>query len=531
MDKYLCKKWCYTLNRKKILNNGAVIDIGSNNVKLTISQCRNDNIEEIEKSVYPIDLGHEAFNYGKISVEKIKELTKALKGFSNILNEYQISQTKIIATSVFREAENAAYVADQLKIQNDMTFEVLEDDEEKSLIYFDILRRLKTQKSNLGTILFSYIGTGTIGIAIYKDDRFLFSRNFPFGSLKLKEILTDNNELSDSIFVAMNEYLNTLVDRLIIPVENKNIDNIIVVGSRVNYISKFTGSKTADDNIVKISRDNFNNLYNDLQNLSVDAICRKYIMDKTNAEMFCTTVVICSHILNLTKCRNILAPEYSISNALIRQMIFTKEKSDYDKHIYDSAVSCAKVLAKQYGCNVKHFECVSRYATEIFDKLKKIHGMGTKKRLALEIACIMGDCGIFLNTNNTLLSTFNIIKDSDIYGLSEEDVFFIANTARYDEAYTPSINDSLFSNLSAKNRLAVCKLVAISSLAKALDKAQLQKFSSFSVKLQEDVLIITVSSIENVYLEKISFNRCKNFFKEVFGITPKLIVKSFDINS
>lgn len=515
------------MNRKKS-SNGAVIDIGSNNVKLTISQYSNDIIKQIEKSIYPIALGHEAFNYGKISVEKIKELSKALKGFSNILKEYQITQIKIIATSVFREAENAAYVADQLKIQNDMTVEVLENDEEKSLIYFDILRRLKTQKSNLGTILFSYIGTGTIGIAIYKNDRFIFSRNFPFGSLKLKEILTDKTEVSDNIFVAMNEYINTLVDRLVIPVENKNIDNIIIVGSRVNYISKFTNSQLID-NITKISRDNFNTLYNDLQNLSIDAICLKYDMDKQTAEMFCTTVVICSHILNLTKCKNILAPEYSISDALIRQMIFPKEKSDFDKHIYDSAVSCAKVLAEKYGCNAKHSNCVSQYACEIFDKLKKVHGMGIKKRLALEIACIMGDCGIFLNTNDMLLSTFNIIKNSDIYGLSEEDVFFIANTARYDGTYTPSINDTLFSSLSPKNRLAVSKLTAISSLAKALDKAQLQKFSSFSVKLQDDILTITVSSLDNVYLEKISFNQCKNFFKEVFGVTPKLIVKSFKI--
>lgn len=516
------------MNKKKITKDAAVIDIGSNNVKLTISQCKNDTIEQIDKSTYPIALGHDAFNFGKISVENIKELTKALKGFSNILKDYQISQTKIVATSVFREAENAAYVADQLKIQNDMTVEVLEDDEEKSLIYFDILRKFKKQKIELGTTLFSYIGTGTIGIAIYKDDKFIFSRNFSFGSLKLREILTDNSEPSDSIFVAMNEYLNTFIDRLIIPVEYRNIDNIIVIGSRVNYISKFTKSPQ-ENNVTRIARDDFDTLYNDLQNISVDVISRKYNMDKKNAEMFCTTVVICSHILKLTKCKNIFAPEYSLSDALINQMIFPKEKSDYDKHIYDSAVACSMGLAEKYGCNKLHSNCVSVYACEIFDKLKKVHGMGTKKRLALEIACIMSDCGIFLNTNDTLLSTFNLIKNSDIYGLSEEDMFFIANTARYDGTYPPSINDSLFSTLSAKNRLAVCKLVAISSLAKALDKAQLQKFSKFNVKLQDDILVITVSTLENVYLEKISFNQCKGFFKEVFGVTPKLVVKSFNI--
>lgn len=38
-----------------------------------------------------------------------------------------------------REAKNRAYVVDQIKIQNDMAIEVLEDDQEKTLIYSEIL--------------------------------------------------------------------------------------------------------------------------------------------------------------------------------------------------------------------------------------------------------------------------------------------------------------------------------------------------------------------------------------------------------
>ena len=43
-----------------------------------------------------------------------------------------------------REAKNSAYVLDQLKIQNDMTVEILEDSQEKTLIYSEILASLRT---------------------------------------------------------------------------------------------------------------------------------------------------------------------------------------------------------------------------------------------------------------------------------------------------------------------------------------------------------------------------------------------------
>ena len=53
--------------------------------------------------------------------------------------EYGVTQYKVVATSVLREAQNRAYVVDQVKIQNDMAIEVLEDDQEKTLIYSEIL--------------------------------------------------------------------------------------------------------------------------------------------------------------------------------------------------------------------------------------------------------------------------------------------------------------------------------------------------------------------------------------------------------
>ena len=53
----------------------AVIDIGSSDVKMQISQVRNKEIIPLNTLEYPLKLGHEVFNYGKISFECLRELS------------------------------------------------------------------------------------------------------------------------------------------------------------------------------------------------------------------------------------------------------------------------------------------------------------------------------------------------------------------------------------------------------------------------------------------------------------------------
>ena len=80
--------------------------------------------------------------------------------------------------------------------------------------------------------------------------------------------------------------------------------------------------------------------------------------------------------------------------------------------------------------------------------------------------------------------------------------------------------------LSDEKRLLVSKLTAIFRLADSLDKSQKQKFDSIKVKFEHDRLLITAETDVNPYLEKWAFAQCAVFFKEVFGITPELLVKS-----
>ena len=139
------------MNKKKGGKTAAVIDIGSNILRMQISQLRKGEVFPVDRLEYPVTLGHEVFTSGKISFESLRELSSILRGFSNVMNEYGVDDYRIVATTTaLREALNKTFITDQLKIQNNMSVSILEDNQEKSLIFssiFDSLQNVEAIRS------------------------------------------------------------------------------------------------------------------------------------------------------------------------------------------------------------------------------------------------------------------------------------------------------------------------------------------------------------------------------------------------
>ena len=172
---------------KRVLKTVAVLDIGSNLVRMGVYQAGKSGAERLDLLEYPLRLGHEVFTAGRISVETVRELSGILRGFSQIMKEYGVTEYKAVATTALREAENRAYVLDQLKIQNNLLVEVLENGEESALVYAALMGLPQLPARSL----MAYIGTGSIGAAAWEAPAIVQTCNTPIGFLKLGETLRD----------------------------------------------------------------------------------------------------------------------------------------------------------------------------------------------------------------------------------------------------------------------------------------------------------------------------------------------------
>jgi exopolyphosphatase/guanosine-5'-triphosphate,3'-diphosphate pyrophosphatase len=71
--------------------------------------------------------------------------------------------------------------------------------------------------------------------------------------------------------------------------------------------------------------------------------------------------------------------------------------------------------------------------------------------------------------------------------------------------------------LPRADRMTILKLTAILRIADALDRGHIQKFSDFSIKLQENSIVIHTKTTNNTVLEKIALNEKSGMFESVFG--------------
>ncbi len=514
------------MEKKKNASMAALISIEPDLVKMRISKLKDNSLIDIERLECQTKLGHEIFNYGKVSFETLREISEILKGYSKILSEYNIKNCKVIACALLNEAENNAYVVDQIKIQNDMHVEVLEDRKEKSLIYFNMIKTLENSTYNeLNKALIAYIGAGSIGFSIYDKGKILFSQNINIGSSKLYELLEPIQEQTSDFSIVVEEYLNRIIGRIRFPINQSDIENLIVAGNEIDIIAELCEAKI-QESIYDIDLKNVNKLYNEIKNMTAQAISDKYDISLNKAQLLFTALAIYSKILKMTNAKKILSPKVELWDSVIKQELSSKIAKQYEEHVRSSVICCAKILSYHFYFDKLHIENTYQYATLIFDKLKKLHGLDKRKKLLLDLAVILHEAGYYVNSKDPRISTFDIVKNLDLYGLSEKEVSLIANIVRYNEFTNPNKDDFEYSKLPQEDRLMVSKMVAIFRLCNALDKSKKQKLKNMRVKLSDENLTITAECDDNVYLEKWAVDRCKKFFEEVFGIKISLIVRT-----
>ena len=517
------------MNKSKGGKVAAVIDIGSSLVKMKVCQVKNKRVELIDQLECPVRIGHEVFNFGTISSDCLKELVHILHGFQKVMEEYGVQEYKVVATTALREAKNKSFVQDQLRVQNHMEVEVFEDNQEKTLIYSEVIQAIHKHTEKKGkdfnTTLISHIGTGSIGLGIFNGSNLTFSQNISIGSLKLHDVLGSIQDDTEEFYNVVEEYLDALLGRITLPVPNKSIDGMVVTGNEIEIIAKLCEVPLENDTY-SIKTETIMALFKTIRMMTPEKISFRYGLSEEQAEMLYSALAIYVRLSKMTQAKYILSPKVELWSPLMHHMLIPKSSEEYLDYVESNAITCAKTFAERYHCNQQHADQIAFYACKIFDRIKRIHGLTQRHRMILELATILHDCGYFVDSKFHLESTFDLIQNIDICGVNYEEMLMTAYVARFNEIGTPNYDDLDFIHIREEQKVICSKLAAIFRLANSLDKSQKQKVKDFKVKLDEERLIITIQSDENVRLEQWAFELCSPFFKDVFGLQPCLTIKS-----
>lgn len=489
----------------------AAIDVGSSELSMKIYEVsKQHGIHELSHVRHKLSLGAETYTKGFITYQTINEICNTLNDFKRIMGEFQTTIWQAYATSALREASNSLVIIDQIKIQTGFNVRPLSNSETRFLYY----KALAMKENNFealieeGTLIVD-IGAGSVQLSIFDQGKLCATQNLLLGASRIRELLQAMQDEAYNFNALIDEYIEKdLVTFEKLYLNSINIKHIIAIGEMIPDIYYFFKNNTPGfDGILK----------------------RKYIskaklpksLSPANTRLVLPTLLLCRKISQLTNCEDFHLSAIDLCDSMVAEYAEKKLRLKPSHDFAEDILSTSRNIAKKYMVDMKHVENVQTLALQIFDRIKKLHGLGKRERLLLQIGVILHSCGTYINEIQSRECSYRIIMSTEIIGISHKERTMVANMVRYNDSFFPAYEE-LDEDFTREEYITIVKLNAVLKTANVLDKSNRQKIKNVGVTLKDGVLTITADTMADITLEKGLFHRKADVFEEVFGIRPRL---------
>jgi exopolyphosphatase/guanosine-5'-triphosphate,3'-diphosphate pyrophosphatase len=499
----------------------AAIDVGSNELSMKIFEVsKKYGIHEIDHIRHTIGLGSDTYTNGKINYALVDELCEVLIGFTKKMQEYQVSDYTAYATSAIREAANNILILDQIKLRSALKIKIISNSEQRFLCYKAIA--LKENAFNKiiqkGTIIVD-IGAGSIQLSLFDKESLVSTQNIKLGFLRIREMLSDMENQTIDFKDLLSEFIDYNIQTYgELFLANHKIKNIIAVGDQLTELTHYIYFNQTGDSITK---DDFNKLYKRLFSTSILKLSDELNLSKEQAALILPTAMIYQKIFELTGAEYMWLSGITLCDGIAAEYAEKKEKIIPTHNFTEDILIAARNIASRYHSNPAHLKNVEYIAMSVFDSIRKIHGLGKRERLLLQIGVILHMCGEYINMNDAAENSYKIVMSTEIIGLSHLEREITANIIRYHHDNFPEYS-GMIGGFDKDTYIKIAKLTAIIRISNAMDKSHKQKFSNLSIALKKNTLIITADTLEDITLEKGLFDKKADFFEDVYGIRPVL---------
>ncbi len=511
----------------------AAIDVGSFEVELGIYEISNKfGIRPVDHVRHVIALGRDTYGHGKIGYDLVEELCQVLKEFSVIMKGYEVQAYKAYATSALRDARNNQIILDQILVRTGIEVKLIENSEQRYLSYKAIAAKDQEFNTTIqkGTAIVD-VGFGSMQISLFDKDSLISTQNLPLGTLRLRELVSKvpaGIELHSRLIRELVD--NELFTFRKIYLKDREIKNLIGIGDNSLYVFKqmleekgsASGRMTAED---------VNRFYDTLFKMSIHELEDIFGISERYVEMMLPSAVIYKRIMEITGAEQFWLPGIRLCDGMAAEYGESIRQVKFKHSFEDDILAASRNLAKRYKCHNSHNQVLEQFVLEIFDAMRRFHGLTARDRLLLRIAVILHACGKFISIRDANECAYNIIMATEIIGLSRLEREIIANVVRY------NIRDFDYGHMELETRvykdssdilshhditIKIAKLTAILRLANSMDRSHSQKLSGCKMSVRDDELVITTDYPGDITLESGSFLQKSDFFEEIFGIRPVL---------
>jgi exopolyphosphatase/guanosine-5'-triphosphate,3'-diphosphate pyrophosphatase len=165
--------------------NVAAIDVGSNAVRLIIARVSSPaKLQTLRAERCALRLGSDAFAHHAFAKPTLRRTVKVFSRFRSLLERYQVTTYRAVATSAVREARNRQVLVDRIYRKTGIWLEVIDGEEESRLERLAVLSVLDSRLSPRAIL---DLGGGSLEVSFLRDGRLERAAQLAVGTVRLME--------------------------------------------------------------------------------------------------------------------------------------------------------------------------------------------------------------------------------------------------------------------------------------------------------------------------------------------------------
>lgn len=288
------------------LNKFAAIDIGSNGVRLLISNVISFKKKETQfnKSALirvPIRLGEDVFTTGIISDKNKDRMCDAMMAFQLLMKVHGVEKFKACATSAMREADNKDEVIQYIFDKSKIKIDIIDGKTEAEIISStDLHELIKNDKS----YLYVDVGGGSTEFTFFSKREIMESRSFRLGTVRLLD-----KKVNDHIWLDVKDWIKET---------STKYSEISMIGSggNINKIFKLSGKAPGKS----LSYIYLNSYYNFLNQMTYDQRISEIDLNPDRADVIIPATKIYLLAMKWSNANKIYVPKIGLSDGIIKSL-------------------------------------------------------------------------------------------------------------------------------------------------------------------------------------------------------------------
>ncbi|MGI6585548.1 MAG: Ppx/GppA family phosphatase [Gracilibacteraceae bacterium] len=303
----------------------AVIDIGTNSMRLMLCEVTDSIIAKKEKELMITRIGKDVSKTGMISEKSFVRNIDALKYFKNRADRYGVEEIYAIATSAVRDALNGEIFVAEALSQARVDVKIISGEEEAELGLWGVASEIQNPQE---TMLVIDIGGGSTELILGSKKRIDYKASIPAGVVRMTEQFVTSNPIKGENIANMKMKLNELFMEPLEYLSKKRIDRMVAIGgTATTTASMFHSMSIYDSKIVNntvINLEFIEKTFNKLKDMSVQERWNVKGLQKERADVMPSGLFILQHIIEGLNKDSLIISESDNLEGIIEKYVLSK---------------------------------------------------------------------------------------------------------------------------------------------------------------------------------------------------------------